>query len=100
MMKGYNKPMAGDIESLKQRVDGLDVWDHILEASKIGFSAVDQELVPLFKWYGIYAQKPKEDGFFMMRIKVPGGQLTSKQIYKLSDLGKRYARGVIDITTR
>jgi ferredoxin-nitrite reductase len=92
--------MVGDIENLKQRVDGLDVWDHILEASKVGFSAVDQELVPLFKWYGIYAQKPKEEGFFMMRIKVPGGQLTSKQIYKLSDLGKRYAHGVIDITTR
>lgn len=92
--------MAGDIEALKQRVNGLDVWEHILEASKIGFSAVDQDLVPLFKWYGIYAQKPKEDGFFMMRIKIPGGQLNSRQIYKLSDLGKRYAKGVIDITTR
>lgn len=92
--------MASDIEALKQELDGLDVWEHILEASKIGFSAVNQDLVPLFKWYGIYGQKPKEDGYFMMRIKVPGGQLNSKQIYKISDLGKRYAKGVVDITTR
>ena len=34
---------------------------------------------------GIYAQKPKEDGYYMMRIKIPGGQLTAKQTHKLQD---------------
>ena len=92
--------MAGNIEELKQKVNGLDVWQHILEASKVGFSAVNQELVPLFKWYGIYAQKPNEEGFFMMRIKIPGGQLNSKQVQKIAELGKKYAKGVADITTR
>lgn len=92
--------MANTIEDLKLKVDGLDVWSHIEEAAKIGFSAVNQELVPLFKWYGIYAQKPKEDGYFMLRIKIPGGKLNIDQLIKINELGKRYARGVVDITTR
>jgi ferredoxin-nitrite reductase len=92
--------MANQMEELKNKVDGIDVWQHIEATSKIGFSAVDQELVPLFKWYGIYAQKPKEDGFFMMRIKIPGGQINSKQLRKIEDLSNRYADGVCDITTR
>lgn len=92
--------MVNAMEELKQKVDGLDVWDHIEEASKIGFKAVDQELVPLFKWYGIYAQKPKEDGYFMMRIKVPGGKLNPTQLRKIQDLSNRFADGICDITTR
>lgn len=92
--------MAADIESLKKEVGGLEVWSHIQEASKVGFSAVDQKLVPLFKWYGIYAQKPNSDGYFMMRIKIPGGQLNSAQLETLCKLGDKYGRGVVDITTR
>ncbi len=92
--------MVTAIEELKAKVDGLDVWAHIEEASKIGFEAVNQELVPLFKWYGVYAQKPKEDGYFMMRIKVPGGQLNAKQMRLIEELSQKYADGVVDITTR
>lgn len=92
--------MANQIEELKKEVNGLDVWEHMLEASKTGFEAVDQKLVPLFKWYGVYAQKPKEDGYFMMRIKIPGGQLSAEQLEKLHELKEKYARAVIDITTR
>ncbi|MDD9898172.1 MAG: nitrite/sulfite reductase [Candidatus Melainabacteria bacterium] len=92
--------MSRTIEELKTEVGGLEVWSHIEEASKIGFEAVDQELVPLFKWYGIYAQKPNSDGYFMMRIKVPGGKLNSVQLIKVNDLAEKYAKGVADITTR
>ena len=92
--------MSRTIEDLKTEVGGLEVWSHIEEASKLGFSAVDQELVPLFKWYGVYAQKPNAEGFFMIRIKIPGGRLTVKQLLKLNDLTNRYGRGVADITTR
>ena len=92
--------MANAIEDLKKKVDGLDVWQHIQDAAKVGFEAVDQELVPLFKWYGIYAQKPKEDGYFMMRVKIPGGKLTSAQLRKLDELSQRFSDSISDITTR
>ncbi len=92
--------MSNPVEDLKAKHGTLEVWSHIEEASKIGFSAVNQELVPLFKWYGIYAQKPNELGYFMMRIKIPGGRLTITQLEKINELADRYARGVADITTR
>lgn len=92
--------MSMTIEELKSEVGGLEVWSHIEEAAKIGFKAVNQELVPLFKWYGIYAQKPNAEGYFMMRIKIPGGQLSSLQLRTINALTEKYARGVADITTR
>ncbi|MDA0771359.1 MAG: nitrite/sulfite reductase [Cyanobacteria bacterium] len=92
--------MSKSIEELKTEVGGLEVWSHIEEASKIGYQAVNPDLVPLFKWYGIYAQKPNAEGYFMMRIKVPGGKLTANQLRTINDLTERYARGVADITTR
>lgn len=88
------------MEELKAKVDGLKVWDHIQEAAKIGQSAIDPELVPLFKWYGIYAQKPKEDGYYMMRIKIPGGQLSAEQLVVLESIANDFADGILDITTR
>ncbi len=89
-----------DIETLKNEVGGLEVWSHIQEAAKIGYEAVDPKLVPLFKWYGVYAQKPNAEGYFMMRIKIPGGQLNAIQLRTLCDIGTKYGRGVVDITTR
>ena len=53
-----------------------------------------------FKWYGVYRQKPKDSGYFMMRTKVPGGQLTAAQATKLSEITDRFAHGFCDITTR
>ncbi len=89
-----------DIETLKKEVGGLEVWSHIEAASKIGFEAIDPNLIPLFKWYGVYAQKPVSDGYFMMRIKIPGGQLSSLQLRTLAQIGTDYGRGIVDITTR
>ena len=92
--------MPNPVEDLKIKHGTLEVWSHIEEASKIGFSAVDPERVPLFKWFGIYGQKPNADGYFMMRVKIPGGKLSIVQLEKLDELTDRYARGVADITTR
>ncbi len=92
--------MSNPVEDLKIKHGTLEVWSHIEEASKIGFSAVDPERVPLFKWFGIYGQKPNEEGNFMMRIKIPGGRLTITQLEKVNEIAERYARGIADITTR
>ncbi len=36
----------------------------------------------------------------MMRIRVPNGLITSRQLRTLADLAERYARGVADVTVR
>lgn len=54
----------------------------------------------MFKWAGLYLQRPKEDGYFMMRVTIPSGILTNEQAVTLANIAKDYGRGVYDITTR
>ena len=87
-------------ERLKLEKDGLDVIHDIYRYAKLGFSAIGEEDFDRLKWYGVYRQKPKDSGYFMMRTKIPGGQLTSAQAVLLSELADEFAHGFCDITTR
>ena len=87
-------------ERLKLEKDGLDVVHDIYRYAKLGFSAIVEEDFDRLKWYGVYRQKPKDSGYFMMRTKIPGGQLTSAQAILLSELADEFAHGFCDITTR
>ena len=101
------------IEHIKARKDGLDVLADIYRYAELGFDAIDPDDLALFRWYGIYTQRaeasadagepgPSEetDGHFMLRIKFPGGVLTSEQLRTVGRLSERYGRGMGDITTR
>src|SRR5688572_15635110 len=90
-----------NIEELKKQRDGFDALAEIRRYSKAGdFSAIPPEAFPLFRWFGFYQQRPNEHGFFMLRIKIPGGQLSPRQLAAIADLTDKYARGFSDITTR
>jgi ferredoxin-nitrite reductase len=87
-------------EVYKMEKDGLDIIRDIVEKySKEGFSSIPEEDFNLFKWAGVYQQKPN-NGHFMMRIRIPGGILTSAQARELAAIGRDYGRGLIDVTTR
>ncbi|RKP47205.1 nitrite/sulfite reductase [Cohnella endophytica] len=87
-------------EFYKMEKDGLDIIRDIVEKySKEGFASIPQEDFNLFKWAGVYQQKPN-NGHFMMRIRIPGGVLTSAQARVLAQLGRDYGRNLIDVTTR
>jgi sulfite reductase beta subunit-like hemoprotein len=87
-------------ERIKREKDGLDVLADIVRYAQTGFSAIEQDDSDRFKWYGLYTQRPAEEGFFMMRVRVPGGQLTADQLETLGRLSVQYARSTGDITTR
>ena len=87
-------------EKLKLEKDGLDVIHDIYRYAKLGFPAIVEEDFDRLKWYGVYRQKPKDSGYFMMRTKIPGGQLTADQAILLSELSDEFAHGFCDITTR
>lgn len=87
-------------EALKLEKDGLDVIHDIYRYAKLGFEAITDGDFDRMKWYGVYRQKPKESGYFMLRTKVPGGQITPEQAIKLSELADQYGHGFCDITTR
>ena len=67
------------------------------------------------RWYGLYTQRrpgidggktailePEEldDRYFMLRVRIDGGQLSSQQLRVISDISVRYARGTADVTDR
>jgi sulfite reductase beta subunit-like hemoprotein len=87
-------------ERLKLEKDGLDVVHDIYRYAKTGFASIEDTDFDRMKWYGVYRQKPKDSGFFMMRTKIPGGQLTAARAQKLHEITERFAHGFCDITTR
>ncbi len=88
-----------DAERIKQEKDGLDVWEDIQRYSTTGFASINPDDFLRMRWYGLYQQKPNV-GHFMLRVKIPGGIVTSAQAYAIAEITDTYARGITDITTR
>ena len=87
-------------EKLKQEKDGLAVIHDIYRYAKTGFASIAETDLERFKWYGVYRQKPKDSGYFMLRTKVPGGRINAAQARVISQLTDQFAHGFCDITTR
>jgi len=87
-------------EKLKQEKDGLAVIHDIYRYAKSGFGSITDEDFERMKWYGVYRQKPKDSGYFMLRTKIPGGQINAAQARVISQLTDQFAHGFSDITTR
>lgn len=54
--------------------------------------------IGMFKWTGIYHQLQK--GFFMMRVRIPGGIITADQLDKMAEIAEVYGQDELCITTR
>jgi sulfite reductase beta subunit-like hemoprotein len=89
-----------NIEEVKQRKDGLDALADIYRYAQAANHRIAPEDEALFKWYGVYTQRPASDGFFMVRIRIPGGDLSSEQLRLIAALSDRFGRGLADVTVR
>ena len=100
-------------ERLKLEKNPWDAWDEVRGYAKLGRQSVAPEWSALyFKWWGIYTQgdgvgatggvggEGKATEFFMMRIGLPNGLLTSHQLHTIADIVQKHARNMADITTR
>ncbi|MCC5577653.1 nitrite/sulfite reductase [Microtetraspora sp. AC03309] len=113
---GYREPLNKNEEN-KKADDGLNVRQRIIDIySKGGFDSIDPaDLRGRMRWYGLYTQrKPGIDGgktailepeelddrYFMLRVRIDGGQLDLKQLRVIADISNEYARGTADITDR
>jgi sulfite reductase (ferredoxin) len=113
---GHLEPLTPQ-ERLKKDDDGLNVRARIESVySKAGFSSIDpSDLRGRFRWMGLYTQRrpgidggktallePEEldDEYFMMRVRITGGQLSSLQLRTIGELSQHYARGTADVTDR
>ena len=100
-------------ERLKLLKNPWESWDEVRGYAREGRDSVAPEWSNLyFKWWGVYTQgdglgvtggvggEGKATEYFMMRIGLPNGILTSAQTRVIADLTKKYARNLSDITTR
>ncbi|WP_327243669.1 nitrite/sulfite reductase [Streptomyces sp. NBC_01320] len=113
---GHHTPLNGN-EQFKKDDDGLNVRTRIETIySKRGFDSIDpNDLRGRMRWWGLYTQrKPGIDGgktailepeelddkYFMLRVRIDGGRLTTAQLRVIGEISQEYARGTADITDR
>ncbi|GAA0701805.1 nitrite/sulfite reductase [Streptomyces thermocarboxydus] len=113
---GHFTPLNGN-EQFKKDDDGLNVRTRIETIySKRGFDSIDpNDLRGRMRWWGLYTQrKPGIDGgktavlepeelddeYFMLRVRIDGGALTTRQLRVVGEVSQEFARGTADITDR
>jgi sulfite reductase (ferredoxin) len=113
---GHFTPLNAN-EQAKKDDDGLNVRARIETIySKAGFDSIDPaDLRGRMRWWGLYTQrKPGIDGgktailepeelddeYFMMRVRIDGGRLTTEQLRVIGEVSQEFARGTADITDR
>ncbi|HYQ65235.1 nitrite/sulfite reductase [Actinophytocola sp.] len=113
---GYREPLNPN-ERSKRDDNPLNVRDRIENIyAHTGFDGIDPgDLRGRFRWYGLYTQrKPGIDGgrtatlepeelddkYFMLRVRVDGGAVTTEQLRVIGEVSEQYARDTADITDR
>jgi sulfite reductase (ferredoxin) len=113
---GHREPLTPN-ERVKKDDDGLNVRARIETIySKRGFDSIDPaDLRGRMRWWGLYTQrKPGIDGgrtavlepeelddrYFMLRVRLDGGALTTEQLRALGEISQTYARDTADVTDR
>ncbi|OYV01035.1 MAG: ferredoxin--nitrite reductase, partial [Verrucomicrobiales bacterium VVV1] len=83
-------------EKWKHAEHPLDSWERLL-AHANSDKAPNPEDNFRFRWFGLFHVAPTQDSF-MLRVRVPGGELTSHQLHGLADLATHYGRGELRLT--
>ncbi len=113
---GHREPLNA-AERFKKDDDGLNVRRRILDRyARLGFDSIDPaDLRGRFRWWGLYTQRRPGIGggktgsledadieapHFMMRVRIPGGQLSAGQLRTVAGIAKEYGRDLADITDR
>ena len=104
-------------EEFKAADNGLNVRERIEQVySKQGFASIDpDDLHGRMRWWGLYTQRKQgidggrtgtlsadelSDEYFMMRVRLDGGALTTEQARVLADISIDFARDTADISDR
>ncbi len=104
---------AQRVERLKRAKNPWEGLEEIRSFARKGFDAIPPEWIgTYFRWWGVYTQgdgagvtggqngEGKALPCFMVRIRIPSGQLRSQQLRTIANLTQRYAKGIADLTVR
>jgi len=100
-------------ERLKGELNPWEQLEAIRRFAREGYESIPAAwLNTYFRWWGIYTQgdgigaiggkggEGKAVPYFMVRIRIPNGQLFSHQLRTIAGFAEKSARGVADITVR
>ncbi|MCK8610162.1 nitrite/sulfite reductase [Agromyces sp. C10] len=104
-------------EEWKQADGGLSVRERIETTYAAGgFASIDPtDLHGRFRWWGLYTQRKPgidggrtatlephelEDEYFMLRVRIDGGQLTTEQLRVIGGISTEFGRDTADLTDR
>ncbi len=94
-------------ERLKREKNPWEALEEIRRFARLGRGSVPDEWTAMyFKWWGIYTQGDGRGAlgeatpFFMLRVGLPNGFVTSKQLSVIGRLAQKYARDRVAITVR
>ncbi|WNV76562.1 nitrite/sulfite reductase [Geodermatophilus sp. DSM 44513] len=113
---GYREPLNPN-ERMKKDADGLTVRQRVLDIYQhTGFGGIDpSDLRGRMRWMGLYTQRAQgipggktavlepeelEDSYFMLRVRIDGGQLSSDQLRTIAGISTEFGRDVADVTDR
>jgi ferredoxin-nitrite reductase len=85
-------------ERWKHEQDGLNVWEKLV-AHAAADKFPDEADAFRFKFHGLFHVAPAQDSF-MMRLRIPAGEISSHQLRGLAGLAGEHGNGGADITTR
>ncbi len=85
-------------EVWKHDQNPLDIWDKLLAHADQN-RAPSAEDIFRFKFHGLFYVAPAQDSF-MLRLRVPGGILTARQMRGLAEMASEWGSGRADLTTR
>jgi len=95
--KAKRSKKENKVEVTKALKEPLSVYEQLEEIAKGGYeNAKKEDLAYFLKCFGLFDKG--ED--FMLRVRIPGGQLNNEQAIRLGEVAQKYGNDYIDITTR
>jgi sulfite reductase (ferredoxin) len=103
---------AQKTERLKLAKNPWEAWEEVRQFAREGWDSIPSDWALYFRWWGVYSQgdgkgvtggsggEGKATEYFMMRIALPNGILTSAQLRVIAEVTKKHANNLADITTR
>lgn len=85
-------------ERWKLEQDPLEIWDRLC-AHAAADKFPDEADVFRFKYHGLFHVAPAQDSF-MIRLRIPAGEVNSHQLRGLAALAEDWGNGHADLTTR
>lgn len=88
------------IETLKTHRTPLEAFEQLRFYADNGYDSIPEEDKSFFlKSFGIF-DRPQTPKKFMIRVRIPGGQLSIEQAKVLGEVARDFGKDYIDITTR